>query len=101
MKLHVKHLKSNKKVNFLSFNYFAYSIFEEKKKKKVGEEKKKEKSFLVLKTLVFLISTQCLHFSARTSHYGGRVGAPGKYRGKDGSADNWGELAAPFSTQAP
>lgn len=34
MKLHVKHLKSNKKVNFLSFNYFAYSIFEEEKKKK-------------------------------------------------------------------
>jgi len=43
MKLHVKHLKSNKKVNFLSFNYFAYSIFEEEKKK-VGEEKKKEKN---------------------------------------------------------
>ena len=43
MKLHVKHLKSNKKVNFLSFNYFAYSIFEEEKKKNGGEKKKRKK----------------------------------------------------------
>lgn len=96
MKLHVKHLKSNKKVNFLSFNYFAYSIFEEEKKK-VGEEKKKkkkmEKSFLVLKTLVFPISTQCLHhFFARTSHYGAGLGLLAHTEGRMGvqiTGEHW------------
>lgn len=68
MKLHVKHLKSNKKsIFFLSIILLIPFL---KKKKKEREKKgKNEKSFLVIKTSVFLISTQCLHhFSPLSPH---------------------------------
>lgn len=95
MKLHVKHLKSNKKVNFLSFNYFAYSIFEEEKKK-VGEEKKKNgEKFPGFEDTCFSHQHPMPSpFLCTDQPLWGRAGAPGTYRGEDGSADNWGALAA-------
>lgn len=98
MKLHVKHLKSNKKVNFLSFNYFAYSIFEEEKKKSRGRKKKKEKNgekFPGFEDTCFSHQHPMPSpFLCTDQPLWGRAGAPGTYRGEDGSADNWGALAA-------
>lgn len=67
MKLHVKHLKSNKKsIFFLSIILLIPFL----KKKKGGKKKgggKEERSFLDIKTSVSLISTQSVFIISRLS----------------------------------
>lgn len=93
MKLHVKHLKSNKKVNFLSFNYFAYSIFEEEKKK-VGEEKKKRKKWRKVSWFWRHLFFPSAPNAFTISLHGPAIMGQGWGSWEDGSADNWGALAA-------
>jgi len=105
MKLHVKHLKSNKKSIFFPTIIFLIPFLEKKREEK---GKKKEESFLVIKTSVFLIGTQCLHhFSTLSpycpptllrshsspgghedSYYQAGLGLPAMYKGREKSTDN-------------